>query len=116
MRRSAGIAAVLIFGLALAGCGGGSESPDETPEAPEEATTDETPEADGGNLTIWVDETRATALASTVEQFEEDTGATVELVDKNFDDIRPDFLAQVPTGEGPDLTRSEERRVGEGGS
>src|SRR5690625_221346 len=74
MRRSAGIAAVLIFGLALAGCGGGSESPDETPEAPEEATTDETPEADGGNLTIWVDETRATALASTVEQFEEDTG------------------------------------------
>ena len=113
MRRSAGIAAVLIFGLALAGCGGGSESPDETPEAPEEATTDETPEADGGNLTIWVDETRATALASTVEQFEEDTGATVELVDKNFDDIRPDFLAQVPTGEGPDLTVGAHDWLGE---
>lgn len=113
MRRSAGIAAVLIFGLALAGCGGGSESPDETPEAPEETTTDETPEADGGNLTIWVDETRATALASTVEQFEEDTGATVELVDKNFDDIRPDFLAQVPTGEGPDLTVGAHDWLGE---
>src|SRR5690625_4597697 len=40
-------------------------------------------------------------------------GATVELVDKNFDDIRPDFLAQVPTGEGPDLTVGAHDWLGE---
>ncbi len=26
------------------------------------------------------------------------------LVEKNFDDLRNDFIAQVPTGEGPDIT------------
>ncbi|MBR7517974.1 extracellular solute-binding protein, partial [Mycobacterium tuberculosis] len=32
------------------------------------------------------------------------TGATVTLVQKNFEDLRNDFIAQVPTGEGPDIT------------
>src|SRR5690606_26763962 len=30
--------------------------------------------------------------------------ATVTLVQKNFEDLRNDFIAQVPTGEGPDIT------------
>lgn len=113
MRRSTGVTAALVFGLVLAGCGAGSETSDDTPETTDNDAAGETPEESGGSLTIWVDETRSTALASTVEQFEEDTGATVELVEKNFDDIRPDFLAQAPTGEGPDLTVGAHDWLGE---
>jgi len=113
MRRSTGVTAALVFGLVLAGCGGGSETSDDTPETADNDAAEETPEESGGSLTIWVDETRSTALASTVEEFEEDTGATVELVEKNFDDIRPDFLAQAPTGEGPDLTVGAHDWLGE---
>src|SRR5690625_6389307 len=113
MRRSTGVTAALVFGLVLAGCGGGSETSDDTPETADNDAAEETPEESGGSLTIWVDETRSTALPSTVEEFEEDTGATVELVEKNFDDIRPDFLAQAPTGEGPDLTVGAHDWLGE---
>src|SRR5690625_7893344 len=103
MRRSTGVTAALVFGLVLAGCGAGSETSDDTPETTDNDAAEETPEESGGSLTIWVDETRSTALASTVEQFEEDTGATVELVEKNFDDIRPDFLAKAPPEEAGDV-------------
>ena len=33
-----------------------------------------------------------------------ETGASVTVVQKNFEDLRADFIAQVPTGEGPDIT------------
>jgi arabinogalactan oligomer/maltooligosaccharide transport system substrate-binding protein len=37
----------------------------------------------------------------------------VEVVLKNFEDIRPDFLAQVPTGKGPDITVGAHDWLGE---
>ena len=66
-----------------------------------------------GTLTIWVDETRQRRVEAAAEKFEEETGATVELVLKNYEDIRADFNAQVPTGEGPDITVGAHDWLGE---
>ncbi|WP_418607963.1 sugar ABC transporter substrate-binding protein [Georgenia sp. SUBG003] len=64
-------------------------------------------------MTIWTDETRKDAVEAAATAFEEETGATVETVLKNFEDIRADFLAQVPTGEGPDITVGAHDWLGE---
>ena len=97
MRRSILLAAALTTTLALAACSSG-ESGEETTTEPQESSSA------SGALTVWVDETRQDAVTAAAASFEEETGTTVEVVLKNFEDIRADFLAQVPTGEGPDIT------------
>jgi len=98
MRRTAVPLAILATLSLLTACGGDAE-----PEDAAEPTQSEAPAATG-TLTIWVDENRQPAVAAAAEAFEAETGVTVELVQKNFEDLRADFLAQVPTGEGPDIT------------
>ena len=95
-----GAAVVAVAGL-LAACSG--TDPEESPSA---APSETTPAIDGTGvtLTIWVDENRKPAVEAAAATFESETGATVELVVKNFEDLRADFIAQVPTGEGPDIT------------
>lgn len=113
MRRSIPLIAVTLgLGLTLSACAGDAETPetDDTTSAAEE-TTDAPVE--GGNLTIWVDETREAAVKGAAKQFEEDTNSKVEVVLKNFDDIRTDFLAQVPSGKGPDMTVGAHDWLGE---
>ena len=93
------VAAVAALGLLTACSGGGGEtgggaSPEETAAAG----------GDSGSLTIWTDENRQPAIEAAAEAFTEETDVEVETVVKNFEDIRADFLAQVPTGEGPDIT------------
>lgn len=101
MRRGIMIAAASGLTLALAACSGGGGGEDPTTD---DATGEETSApAAGGTLTIWADELRAGPLADVAAQFEADNGITIEIVQKNFDDIRPEFLAQAPTGEGPDI-------------
>ena len=118
MRRSIVITAAAALTLGLAACG---DSGEETPEpadpttdaAEDETATEPAGDADAGALTIWVDDTREAAVRAAAESFETETGTTVELVQKNYDDIRPDFLAQVPTGEGPDITVGAHDWLGE---
>ena len=118
MRRSIVITAAAALTLGLAACG---DSGEETPEpadpttdaAEDETATEPAGDADAGALTIWVDDTREAAVAAAAETFESETGTTVELVQKNYDDIRTDFLAQVPTGEGPDITVGAHDWLGE---
>jgi len=102
MRRSITLVAVLGTSLALAACSGATTSAKETTAAPK-----------GGTLTIWVDETRNAAVKSAATAFETETGSTVKLVQKNYDDIRTDFGAQVPTGKGPDITVGAHDWLGE---
>lgn len=119
MRRSISLAGAAALTLMLAACGSSTPestteptSPETSAEAPEETPApDDAP--DGGSLVVWVDDTRQAAVQAAAATFEAETGATVELVQKNFDDIRPDFLAQVPTGEGPDLTVGAHDWLGE---
>lgn len=111
MRRSIPFVAVVMgAALTLTACGGGSDTPEESTEPSAQETT-QAPA--GGNLTIWVDETRQAAVEAAAAKFEEETGSTVELVLKNFEDIRADFNAQVPTGEGPDITVGAHDWLGE---
>lgn len=109
MRRSILLAGVLASSLALGACS--SSSNENTPET--SGPSDSASAASEGGLTVWVDETRMAAVRGAADKFEEATGTTVELVQKNFDDIRTDFLAQVPTGKGPDVTVGAHDWLGE---
>ncbi|PFG41304.1 carbohydrate ABC transporter substrate-binding protein (CUT1 family) [Georgenia soli] len=111
MRRSITLAAAVGMTMALAACGGETPEADTTAEPAAGATS--APAGDGGTLTIWTDETRQEAVEAAATAFEEETGATVATVLKNFEDIRADFLAQVPTGEGPDITVGAHDWLGE---
>lgn len=109
MRRSIPVLATTVgLALTLAACSSSGSG---------DATTDDaSPAASSGSdagLTIWVDETREAAVQQAATAFEEETGTSVELVQKNFEDIRTDFLAQVPTGEGPDITVGAHDWLGE---
>ena len=95
MRKQIALGALaLTAAVVLAGCAGGGSSDNGDSES----------DGSGAELVIWTDEEREQAIADAAAAFEEETGATVTLVKKNFEDLRNDFIAQVPTGEGPDLT------------
>ncbi|MEV5042193.1 MULTISPECIES: sugar ABC transporter substrate-binding protein [unclassified Microbacterium] len=94
-----GIAALAAGSLLLAGCAGGSSTT--TPAQSESAAPID---ASGVTLTVWTDENREPAIKAAAKTFEEETGAKIDLVQKNFGDIRNDFTNQVPTGKGPDIT------------
>ncbi|MFA4897619.1 MULTISPECIES: extracellular solute-binding protein [Microbacterium] len=94
MRKHIAVGAfALAAAVVLTGC---------TSSTPESAG--DAPAGDGAELVIWTDAEREAALTAAAESFEEETGAKVTLVQKNFEDLRNDFIAQVPTGEGPDIT------------
>ena len=92
MRKS--IVSVLAAGVALslAACGG-TGSP----------ATSESAAPAAGSLTIWVDETRIDDFKALGEDFVKASGVALDVVQKPTADIKTDFVAQAPTGEGPDL-------------
>ncbi|WP_349427997.1 extracellular solute-binding protein [Microbacterium sp. LWS13-1.2] len=95
MRKQIALGALaLTAAVVLAGCAGGGSSDNGDSES----------DGSGAELVIWTDEEREQSIADAAAAFEEETGATVTLVQKNFEDLRNDFIAQVPTGEGPDIT------------
>ncbi|WP_194396410.1 sugar ABC transporter substrate-binding protein [Microbacterium atlanticum] len=80
-----------VSALTLVGCasGGDADSGEENESA--------------GEITVWVDADRAGVLEDAAKDFTEDTGVAVNLVQKEFGEIRDQFVQQVPTGEGPDV-------------
>lgn len=97
MRKHIAVGAIaLTAAIVLAGC---------TSSTPDSSSTDgSSSDGSGVELTIWTDAEREAALTDAAKAFEEETGAKITLVKKNFEDLRNDFIAQVPTGEGPDIT------------
>jgi len=94
MRKHIGVGALaLTAAIVLAGCSAGTAESDKTDES-----------GSGAELVIWTDAEREAAITEAAKAFEDETGAKVTLVQKNFEDLRNDFIAQVPTGEGPDIT------------
>jgi len=92
IKGAIGLAAIVAgSAVVLAGCAGGGGG-NET-EAPESA----------GSITVWVDADRAGVLEDAAKDFTADTGVEVKLVQKEFGEIRDQFVQQVPTGEGPDI-------------
>ncbi|WP_309066764.1 sugar ABC transporter substrate-binding protein [Microbacterium sp.] len=90
---------ILAFGaiaatsaLALAGCASSNDSGDSGDNA-----------EFSGKITVWVDADRAAVLKDAAADFTKDTGVKVSLVQKEFGEIRDQFVQQVPTGKGPDV-------------
>jgi len=109
MRRSLLLAGAAGLAVTLAACGGGGGG-SSTTTATGGATTGG---GTAGTLTIWVDETRIEAFTTLGEEFTAETGVALDIVQKPSGDIRPDFVAQAPTGQGPDLVVGAHDWVGE---
>lgn len=102
-----------LFALAAAGlaltmtaCGGDAGPADTTPGTTAEtsaSTETSAPMADAGTLTLWTDENRVDSFTELGEKFKTSTGITLDVVEKPTADVKTDFIAQAPTGEGPDL-------------
>lgn len=100
-------AVTLSAALFAVGCSSADETTSGAEDTAPEATASESTsaaEATDAKIVIWTDAEREEAIKAQAEAFQNDTGATVEVVQKNFEDLRNDFVQQVPTGEGPDIT------------
>lgn len=93
-------AVAVVATLGLASCAGGNSEGDNGA-------------AEGGTLTVWVDAERVDALKGAAEAYTEETGVEVEIVGKDNSTIKDDFIQQVPTGEGPDITMGAHDWLGE---
>ncbi len=111
MQRSIMIVGALGISLALTACG--ASSSDGGSSALPSSSMDAANPAATGTVTLWVDDNRYLEMQPIVEEFKNETGVTVELVQKASEDIGPDFVAQVPTGEGPDMIISAHDGLGE---
>ncbi|WP_401000915.1 extracellular solute-binding protein [Agromyces sp. GXQ0307] len=95
-------AVAVVATLGLAGCAGGNGD-----------NADNGASAEGGTLTVWVDAERVDALKGAAEAYTEETGVEVDIVGKDNATIKDDFIQQVPTGEGPDITMGAHDWLGE---
>ena len=109
MRRGITLGFAAALTLTLAACGGNATTSDA--ETTGGDTSAEAP-ADGA-IVVWVDENRKAAIDEAAAAYTEETGVEVQTVQRTFEDIRADFLAQVPTGEGPDITIGAHDWLGE---
>ncbi len=108
MRRRIFTATAAVAAVALlAACGDGGDTA-ATPEPDDTAAVEPTEDADAGERTegallVWTDANRVAPVRTAAERFTGDTGIAVDVVEVNFDDIGPNFITQVPLGEGPDI-------------
>ena len=89
-----------VASIVLAGCAGGG-----TPEGEENEAS--------AALTVWVDAERLDALEGAADEYSEKTGVEVELVGKDNNTIKDDFIQQAPTGRGPDVVMGAHDWLGE---
>ncbi|MGL4831437.1 MAG: sugar ABC transporter substrate-binding protein, partial [Propionibacteriaceae bacterium] len=85
-------ALVLSASIAMTGCSSSESS----------KSTDSNAKG-SGTLTVWVDQNREASIKAIADQFQKDTGVTLNVVVKQFDDMKKDAVAQIPTGKGPDV-------------
>lgn len=94
-------AVAVAASLALVGCADGDSANGGSTDAVSSA------------LTVWVDAERVTALKDAAAAYTEKTGVEVTLVSKDVATIKDDFIQQVPTGKGPDITMGAHDWLGE---
>jgi maltose-binding protein MalE len=115
-------------GLVVASCGdddddaSGDTTADTEATAETEAAADTEAPADteptipprgDADLVFWLDETRATALEDVVNQFADENGLSVEIVEVAGDQMRNAVNQSIPAGEGPDIFAGAHDWVGE---
>ena len=94
-------ALAVVASLALAGC---------SPASSENSNSDN---SSANTLTVWVDAERVEALKPAAAAYTEKTGVEVDLVSKDNATLKDDFIQQVPTGKGPDITMGAHDWLGE---
>lgn len=94
-------AIAIVSTLTLAGCSTGTSSDDTSGSD------------DSGKLVVWVDAERVDALQGAADAYQDKTGVKVELTGKSVDDMKDDFIQQVPTGKGPDIVMGAHDWLGE---
>lgn len=94
-------AIAIVSTLSLAGCSAGTSGDDSSDSK------------DSSKLVVWVDAERVDALQSAADSYEKKTGVKVELTGKSVDDMKDDFIQQVPTGKGPDIVMGAHDWLGE---
>lgn len=99
----AALAVAAVATLSLAGCASGDSG----------SGSSDKPSASSGALTVWVDAERVDALKGAAAAYTEKTGVEVKLVSKDNSTIKDDFIQQVPTGKGPDITMGAHDWAGE---
>lgn len=108
MRRGIAVLGAFALTATLAACGS-------TPAA--DTTESAAPAADGaakaGVLTIWADDTRYAQLQELGKDFTAETQVEVNVVQKSVDDMVDEFIAQVPTGQGPDIIINAHDKIGQ---
>ncbi|GMA25562.1 maltose ABC transporter substrate-binding protein [Luteimicrobium album] len=104
MRRSIFSATAVALGaaLALTACSSGDSGSGDKPSTPSAATTTDAPKLTG-TLTVWTDETRIDVFKKLGQEYQQQSGVKVTVVQKASADIRADFVKQEPTGQGPDI-------------
>ena len=100
--------ALLATSALLAGCSGSANPADTT--KPEDSTGAESSE---NTLVVWVDAERVDALQGAADAYEEKTGIAVDIVGRDVNTIKDDFIQQVPTGKGPDIVMGAHDWAGE---
>ncbi len=99
----AALAVAAVATISLAGCASGDSGSGSGDEA----------SASAGALTVWVDSERVDALKGAAAAYTEKTGVEVKIVGKDNNTIKDDFIQQVPTGKGPDITMGAHDWAGE---
>ncbi|WP_104127926.1 maltose ABC transporter substrate-binding protein [Cryobacterium sp. Y57] len=94
-------ALAVVASLALAGC---------SPASSDNTNSDN---SSANALTVWVDAERVEALKPAAAAYTEKTGVEVDLVSKDNATLKDDFIQQVPTGKGPDITMGAHDWLGE---
>ncbi|TFD71785.1 maltose ABC transporter substrate-binding protein [Cryobacterium sp. Hb1] len=94
-------ALAVVASLALAGC---------SPASSDNTNSDN---SSTSTLTVWVDAERLEALKPAAAAYTEKTGVEVDLVSKDNATLKDDFIQQVPTGKGPDITMGAHDWLGE---
>ncbi len=89
------------------------ETTADTEAAAEEETATTIEGRGDADLVFWLDETRATALEPVVNQFADENGLNVKIVEVAGDQMRNAANQAIPTGEGPDIFAGAHDWVGE---
>lgn len=92
------LALVAAAGLVVAACGSDDDGEPAATSEPEATSAG----AEGG-LVVWADDTRTPVIESISEQFTEESGVEVQVIEKARESIRGDFETQAPAGQGPDI-------------
>ncbi|MDO5735459.1 MAG: maltose ABC transporter substrate-binding protein [Propionibacteriaceae bacterium] len=103
MRKHFFALAAASLALTMTACGGAAEPAATTSTDTTAGAETSAPMEAAGTLTLWADENRVDSFNALGEKFLAQTGITLDVVEKPTGDVKTDFIAQVPTGEGPDL-------------